>query len=314
MLRYPKIRYNVLSFFNTKEMRIWFCAELFFVIGGFFLFKRLQSHINVWDLIKKLYVRLTPALAFTFALCCIGGTVDFHRFPSILSLSTGLSIPDEVMHWGDWYVGVYFWCSLLFIGLFYNNLRWGFVWAVILCYLALCLRFNAHYDGWMKTYYTVIGTAFIRGIHGMGIGIFAAFLSDKINIVKKKSVSIFFTVLEIYFLWTIFYWLLRTPHSHLNFLEIEILFALLLICIVHSLGYLTKYLNKIKNIQLISRYAYPVMLGHIPVLKFLEMHKNYAQNGLACGLIIGGGILIGILEYHLVEQKIVPWVKKFFKC
>lgn len=232
-----EIETEMLSFLHTTFMQTWFGVEFFFIMGGFFLYKRIKSVPIPFDLIKKIYVRLLPSLLFVFGLCCMSKTVIFSKFPSILFLSTGLTIPGEVTGWGDWYVGVYFWCSLLFIGLFHNNIKQGFLWTAILSYIALCLKFNAPYWGWMKTYYTVIGNQLIRGIYSMGIGLMAAYLSEKIQVSKQKSLTCFFTVIEAYFLMLVFNYIARSSHSHVNFLEMEIIFAMLLISIENSLGY-----------------------------------------------------------------------------
>lgn len=308
------IKENVLNFFNTKTMHTWFVVEFFFIIGGFFLYNRILSTPNIFTLIKKIYTRLLPPLLFVFFLCVISGTCSFNKFPTILSLTTGLTIPGEVTGWGDWYVGVYFWCSLLFISLFSNNLRQGFLWASALSYITLCLKFNAPYDGWMKTYYTVIGNQLVRGIYSMGLGITAAYLSDKVRIIDKIGVTLFFGAFEIYCLISIFTYIARASHTPFNFWEIEIIFALFLISTANSLGFISKYLNKVKKIHLISRYSYPIFLGHIPFIKFLLQHQNCGFNDTTFGLIImEGAILTGVIEYHLIEKKVVPWITKYFQ-
>lgn len=313
MEKYPEINNEMLGLLSTKKTQTWFGVEFFFMIGGFFLYRRILSAQNIFELIKKIYIRLVPALLFVFLLCVASGTVGMAGFPGILSLTTGLTIPGEITGWGDWYVGVYFWCSLLFIGLFYNNIKQGFLWTGILAYFTLCLKFNAPYDGWMKTYYTVIGNQFVRGIYSMGLGIMAAYLADKIKVPNKKSIRVIFTVLEIYCLVCVFNYIARSSHSRFNFLEIEVIFGILLICIANSLGYITSYLNKISKIQLISRYTYPIFLGHIPFIKYLLSHQNCGFDDTACGLIVlEGATLMGIFEYHVIEKKVVPWIAKYF--
>lgn len=289
MERYSEVKTNVLAFFHTKGMQTWFGVEFFFLIGGFFLYKRLTQTENIFELVKKLYIRLLPALLFVFFLCVISGTSKVYQFPLILSLTTGLTIPGEVIGWGDWYVGVYFWCSLLFIGLFHNNVKQGLLWTAVLSYFTLCLKFNAPYDGWMKTYYTIIGNQFVRGVYSMGIGMAAAFLSERFLVADKKGIKFFFTAFEAYALVLVFNYIARTSHNHLNFWEMEIVFALFLISVAHSTGYISSLLNKVKRIQKISKYSYPVFLGHIPFIKFLLVHQSFGLNGATCGLIVLGG-------------------------
>lgn len=313
MEQYPSIKSSVLALLHTKEMHTWFGVEFFFVIGGFFLYKRILFTHNIFELIKKLYIRLVPALLFIFILCCVSKTSSYSGFPSILSVSMGLTIPGEVTGWGDWYVGVYFWCSLLFIGLFSNNIKQGFLWTGILAYFALCLKFNAPYDGWMKTYYTIIGNEVVRGMYSMGLGIATAYLAGKIKVPNRKSIRVIFTVFEIYCLVCVFNYIARSSHIRFNFWEMEVVFGILLICIANSLGYITSYLNKISKIQLISRYTYPIFLGHIPFIKYLLSHQNCGFDDTTCSLIVlWGATLIGIFEYHVIEKKIVPWITKYF--
>ena len=313
MKNYPGVKSVMLDFFHTKEMKTYMGVEFFFIIGGFFLYKRIQNSSNIFDLIKKIYIRLVPGLFFIFLICVLSSTVRISRFPMILSLTTGLSIPGEVTGWGDWYVGVYFWCSLLFIGLFHNNIRRGFLWTAVLSYFTLSLKFNAPYEGWVKTYYTIVGNLFIRGVHSMGLGMLTAYLTDKIQHPNNsRLLRIIFTALEVYCFVHIFNSVARTSHSHFNYFEIEIVFVILLVCISHSLGYITEYLNKAKNIRFLSKYTYGVFLGHIPFLKYLLVHPDLGLSGLSCSLIIiMGAIMTGIFEYHIVDKKVVPQITKY---
>ena len=317
MGQYPGIRSEIFNFFHTKEMRTSLGVEFFFMIGGFFLYKRILTAPSIFDLIKKIYIRLIPALLFVFLLCALSFTTTIISFPTILSLTTGLSLPGEVIGFGDWYVGVYFWCSLLFIALFYKNVKQGFLWAGILSYFAFSLQLHVSHE-WMDTYYKIIGTEFVRGIYSMTLGFVAAFLSEKVSLPQKKSIRFVFTLVEAYCFITIFNCIIRSSilnsvvrswRGYLNILEIEIVFTILLICISNSLGYITAYMNKIKNIRFLSKYAYGIFLGHIPIIKYLLKYTHLGD--LTCFLIIIiGAVILGVLEYHIVEKKIVPWIEK----
>lgn len=49
-------------------------------------------------------------------------------------------------------------------------------------------------------------------------------------------------------------------------------------------------------------------------MSILWAHNHYGLSGETCALVIlGGAIIIGIAEYHLIEQKLVPYLKKYFK-
>ena len=304
MERYSSVKDTVLNFFNTKYMQGWFCVEFFFIIGGFFLYLRIH---------KRIYLRLLPALVFVFCVCLLLGTVHRDRFPLILTMTTGLTIPGEATGWGDWYVGSYFWASCLYVGLFMLCRKQAFIWTFVLMYITICLKFNAPYDGFMKTYYTIVGNQFIRAIYSIGLGISAAYLAEKVDLKKNAFTISIFTILEIMGFLSVFYYIARSSHIHFNFWEMEIVFALLLISISKSFGWVSLTLNSISKIQYISRYTYSIFLGHIIFIKQLMSHQSYGLSGTSCALIIlGGATIAGVFEYHIVEKKIMPWIIKQF--
>uniref|UniRef100_UPI0040255848 acyltransferase family protein n=1 Tax=Candidatus Scatocola faecipullorum TaxID=2840917 RepID=UPI0040255848 len=313
MERYSSVKDTVLNFFNTKYMQGWFCVEFFFIIGGFFLYLRIQKTTSVNALVKRIYLRLLPALVFVFCVCLLLGTVHRDRFPLILTMTTGLTIPGEATGWGDWYVGSYFWASCLYVGLFMLCRKQAFIWTFVLMYITICLKFNAPYDGFMKTYYTIVGNQFIRAIYSIGLGISAAYLAEKVDLKKNAFTISIFTILEIMGFLSVFYYIARSSHIHFNFWEMEIVFALLLISISKSFGWVSLTLNSISKIQYISRYTYSIFLGHIIFIKQLISHQSYGLSGTSCALIIlGGATIAGVFEYHIVEKKIMPWIIKQF--
>lgn len=112
---------------------------------------------------------------------------------------------------------------------------------------------------------------------------------------------------------SVFYYIARSSHIHFNFWEMEIVFALLLISISKSFGWVSLTLNSISKIQYISRYTYSIFLGHIIFIKQLMSHQSYGLSGTSCALIIlGGATIAGVFEYHIVEKKIMPWIIKQF--
>ncbi len=309
---YPDVKDSVLRFLHTRETHTWFGVEFFFIIGGFFLYKRLQSTRNITELIKKIYLRLFPALLFVFLMCTV--FIDKHylyRFPLIFSLTAGIGLPEQATGWGDWYVSTYFWCSLLYIGIFCHKSKYAFLWTGILIYLTACLKFHAPYE-FMSTYYTVICTDFIRGIYSMGLGIIAAYLSEHFKVSDKLSLRLIFTIIELFFLWCVLKYIVSS--SRFSFWETELIFSALLILMDHSAGYISYALNKYKKIQYISRYTYSIFVSHIVCVSVLWTHRDIGLSGSIYSLFCGGGvILIGIFEYHIIEKKLVPQVIKYFQ-
>ncbi len=317
MQMYPEVKSNVLDCLNTRETHTWFGVEFFFIIGGFFLYRRISSEQNIWELTKKIYIRLMPPLLFVFLVCFVVGTKNselyFSRFPLILTLTAGVGLPGEATGWGDWYVSTYFWCSLLYMGILWSNPKGAFLWIGILMYCGLILKFNAPYE-WMGTYYTIICTDFVRGLYSFGLGIVIGYLSLKIKKLHRIEIRLFFTVLESYFLFCIVNYIARSSYSQFSFWEIELIFSFFLICCVHSLGYITQILNNCNKVYNFSKYTYSIFLCHIPCMSILWAHNHYGLSGETCALVIlGGAIIIGIAEYHLIEQKLVPYLKKYFK-
>lgn len=313
---YPDVGAKVLNFFNTTEMHTWFGVEFFFIIGGFFLYKKIVNISKPFEFIKKLWLRLFPALFFVFLLCCLFGTQNHNlyisRLPLIGTLTAGMGLPGEATGWGDWYVSTYFWCCLLYMGIFYACCKHAFLWVCVLIYLTVCLKFHGDYT-WMGTYYDIICTEFIRGIYSVGLGILTAYLSDKVKIVPKLALRLFFTGAELYCLLSVFNYIVRASVNNFTFWEIELVFAFLVVCMAHSLGYITSFLNKFSFIQFASRYVYSIFLCHIVCFSVLWSHDHYGFSGGTCAYIIfTGAIILGVFEYHVIEKKLVPWLLNYF--
>lgn len=310
---FPTTRQLALSFFHSDELRGWFGVEFFFIMGGFFLFNRIQKTSSAFDLIKKIYSRLTPPLVFIFLLCVLFTNVNIQKIPSILTLTTGLSIPKEIIGWGDWYVGTYFWSSCFLIGLFVSCKKQAFLVLCTVMYLLLCLKFNAPNLGWMETYYTIIGNQFIRGIYSLGIGMGAAFIANQLTLKKTSVTQICYTFVEVFGLIGVLSYIIYPRNSYFTFLEVEIVFAILMISFYSSYGYISSYLNKISQIKYISRYTYSVFLAHILPIRLLYFSRDKNLNAFEPLLFVFGmAIAIGIFDYHIVEKKVVPWLKKIF--
>lgn len=303
---------GMLNFFDSKEMHTWFGVEYFFIIGGFLLYSKIvKIRENVWEQVKHRWQRLFPALFFCFILCVLSGTCNISRLPDIVALLPGLSLGGEAIGWGDWYVGVYFWVTVLYIGLFCLCPRSAFVIMLGLVYFSLCLKFNAPYPGWDKTYFGVLSANVARGIYSIGIGIAAAFLAEKISLHSNKINYIAFTLLEAACLYVVLHYILH--RDKMNFLELEIVFAVLLISISKSAGAISGFFNKISSVSLISRYTYGFFLAHAVIIKFFRQYSTLGLSQYQSSVVIvSGGVLIAVAEYHFFEKKFLPRIKKYF--
>ena len=314
MLKFPDLKANWQIFFNSDADFFrcsGFAVECFFIIAGFFLYDKLQREGNTpQNLIIKMYIRLAPPLIFLFLLCVLFTSVKFIKFTEIVTLTIGMTIPGEVIGWGDWYVGVYFWIMSFYIGLFLLCPKQAWLVTLPIVYFTLCLQFNAKDLGWMKTYHTFIGTELIRGIYSIAIGLASGFIAHKLKNINKGK--IFFTIVESYCLIKICLFLI--VGASMNILNAEILMAILLILISHSYGYVSYYLNNISFINIFSKYTYSIFLMHIFPLRYLVINKKLLDcPNLSMLIVVIGGTVLGIMEYHLIEQKLVPYLKKYFK-
>lgn len=311
--RYPVLGEGMKEIFHSKKVlfaNTGFCVELFFIIAGFFLFKKLLlNQQSAKDIIKKLYFRVAPTFIFLFLLCVLFRIVSFSKMAEVLSLTSGLSIPKEVTGWGDWYVGVYFWVMAFYVGLFLYQPKKALWVMLIVMYFTICLKFNAPYNGWVTTYYTIIGSELIRGIYSVGLGLGVGYLASNISINENRVTRVFFTIVEAYCLFVLLKFMIRG--TNFDFLELEIIFGILLISISKSWGYLSAYFNRISSVQFYSKYSYQVFLMHIFPLRLLLKYNSFGFEPVTCVfLIFGGAIVLGVFEYHMIEGKLLPYLKK----
>lgn len=318
--RYSQESNNALTYlFGTAKHNMGMSVECFFVIGGFFLYKRLTSDISPFELIKKTWLRLAPGLIFAFLVCVTFSKVRFAHLPAILFLAqgTGVSHPDvHILNCGDWFVGCYFWTTCLIIGIFQLPKRWAFPVLGILMYAFLIMFFDN--PKWIANLTIqprvgIVTTGMIRGIYSMGAGVFVAFLAQHIYLPQRWPAKIFGTAFEIWLLAALYICFYRPHHSHLGYWEVIAVMSLLLLSISQSWGYLSQLLNKCSHIQYVSRYVFPALVGHIIAMKLIDTYHKFGF-GLAGGIIfvIGMSVVIGVIEYHLIEKMLIPKLRSYF--
>lgn len=312
----PSIKNSLLSFFHATYQHLGFGADLFFVIGGFFLYKRVIKPISVGKTVYKIYGRLLPGLLFAFLVCVIIHSRSFSYLPLVLSMSgvSGLfKSSGDILGWGDWFMYTYFWCCCLYIVLFSFSFRLGILSVLILSYFTIALRLHADYPGWGGVYYTIIGADIIRGVYGIGIGLIAAHISRIYPFRSSFIIKSICTALEIYLLVLVLGYLVgKSAMSH-SFWEIELYLALLLIICDGSRGWISTLFNNFKFIQHFSKYTYSILIGHIVTMNFVFFTLNKPNNwtSLEGTIVIGAGIVLAIMEYHFVEKWLVSKIKNY---
>lgn len=315
----PEDKAAFLNFFHAKHFSFPIVVEYFFVIGGFFLYKRATSGAPVWSLIKKTYSRLAPGVFFAFLLCLCWKIAHIYDLPDIVFLNVGLALKEGGdMGLGTWFLCVYFWSSCFLIALFSQSPKRAFLWLGVVLYAGFCLRGHikeADGRGLFLAWHGVWGTWFARGICSMGLGMLGGFLAEKFQTMPKKwPLRILFTLLEAYCLYELYRKVMVWKPSHFSYLSIQLLLVLLLVSIAGSYGYLSAALNKARWIWYLSRYTFAALIGHIIVgpLILVRYHQYFPVSGAwLLVIVIVVGYAVGMFEYHFVERFLVPKLQKW---
>ena len=314
MQMYPDIKSSVYNFLNSDLVPTWFCVEYYSIIGGFFIYRNAYKNGNLFDSIKHIYMRLFPAVFFLYFIALISGLAHIHMLPIILTMTQGMSIPiADAIGWGDWFTGAYFWASCFCISLLFYLKDKAFMFIVPLIYVLLVTQHHTTYPGWMKAYYGLIGSEFLRILYCVCLGALTSFLAQNLTFQKDKFARLLFTGLEVIF----FYFCFRRIFYGNSVISIVAItsFSLLLILMVNSAGIISYTLNKISQIHYLSRYTWSIFIGHAYWLTLLKDKGSELEfsNTIRCLIIIILAIMTGIFEYHIVEKKLVPWVISYFK-
>ena len=313
---HPKLQEMFLEFFHMKCHKLWFGAEGFFIIAGFFLYRSISAHKGTaFMLIKKLWVRLAPAMIFAVAILSSLGIVPWWKILDISYFLPGTGLSPEVIWNSEWFICVYFLISCLMIGLFNYSEKLAWVIVGIMAYVALSLLLHArsvrNYGVIDGMYYTLVSYGTCRGIVCMSLGMIASFMSENLPFSKGRLSRIVATFLELIAFYILFNYMLRTSLVHFTGLEVELGFTFLLISIAHSWGYISAVLNRMSWIQFFSRYTYPFLIGHAIMIKcFRSLSVSLVANYKAI-MVVGGGDLLGVVEYHLIERFLMPKIRAY---
>ena len=310
-----------LSFFHTSSHCLWGSVECFFILGGFFLYRNLchSRKKTVFQHIQKLWWRLVPGLVFAFVLLCvIDKGVSWYRFTICLFNISHFGLAPKVIGWGEYYIGTYFFISCLLIGLFTCCRRSAWLFIGIACYLLISLQLHvkpmSSANAFGGVYLSLIGRSLVRGFVGMSLGALGSFLSENIKISRRFGIRLLATAYEGLALFMLFGYLLTGPENfRFTLLEIELTFTILLVSIAHNLGYISSFLNRMNWVMYASRYTYSLLVAQIVSVQcVLVCFSDYFlsdENKVV--IMIGGGISLAIIEYHLVEKFLVPKIRMY---
>lgn len=311
----PSLKDIFLQVFHTKSHMLWFGVEGFFIIAGFFLYRSIIANkSSAFEHIKKIWIRLIPALLFAFTILAISGIVHWWKVIDLLFFIPGTGLAPEVIWNSEWFVCVDFLISCLVIGLFNYSRKSAWVIVGVLTYFALSLQLHARPVKYSNVidmvYYTLIANGICRGWVCMMLGMLAAFISQNLSLHRGKLLRVAATILEGLALYILLDYM---RHSRVRFspLEVELALTLFMVSVAHSLGYISSILNRISWIQFFSRYTYPFLIGHAVMIKCVKEYASSLDNDYKAVMVIGGGILLGVIEYHLVEKFLVPKIRAY---
>lgn len=309
---------SVYSFLGLKYWKVYyFAVELFFITGGFFLYKTIEKTNSPLKIIKKYYLRLLIPLLFVFILSLMCGFVSLEQFPLILTMVLETGIHSEIIYWGDWYPCIYFWSICLFTGIFFTCKKQSMMLTIIILFVIFSVLYHIPCQKFSETYLNFIPYAFLRGISSVGLGVMAAYLSSLFpKILHNKNIIInsLFTAIEITCLAYTFAYLLNLK-SFYSF-SVQIMFSLMLIATFNFPGYITKCFAKLKFIPKLSKYVYPVFISQIFCINIVAcLNSIYEKpaNETAIVLIYIYIIALGAFEYHVIEKWLIPNLKNLFK-
>ena len=321
---FPAFKKVIFSLLHTPQISYGQAVEFFYLIGGFFLYKRVTSGLPTSSLIYKTYMRLLPGMLVAFlVLVCIHYTPVSH-FPLVLSLLGGTALDKSYyMGFGEYFISTYFWSTCLFISIFTKFPKSALLWLGIILFLSFTLSCHKQLigdqmkavvgNGSFDAYYGIFGVRMVRAIQCMGLGLIVGYLARVIILPRVVWFRITFTLIEGACTYCVFHHIIDTRHSSFSYLGILIVFSILLISISQSYGYFSAVLNKASWVQCISRYTLPVFFSQITVMAVMVKYKGF---GLSCipGMIIFlvAAIILGVIEYHVIEQYLVPKLKKNF--
>ena len=314
----PEVKKELCEYLGTQSIRPGFAVEFFFIIGGFFLGRKIKQakELNALQSIGHVWIRLTPGLLFFYALLLALGARSWSMYPFFYFPTGHNGLAGELIGWGDWYVGAYFAISCLFIGLFSTCREKAWLWLCLFVFFAQCMQVNVKplkglalgglFFGW-------IPASLVRGYTCMGIGVVAAYLSDQWQLRRTRLVRILATVLELGSLVLMFNFMYRSSQVRYSFIAVEFSFAFLLISASHSWGLISSLVNRMSWVQLVSRYTYSFLLAQAALFRYMYVNRSFHLEGPIAALVILIAVIpMTLIEYHLIEGWLVPKLKRFF--
>ena len=279
------------------------------MMGGFFLFEgMLRKKTEIVSFVKKLYLRLAPAVLFLGLIYLLAGVKELKTLLSLATFSMGFGMPSAVLYWGDWYISVYFWGMIFFFLLLSipHKAKWALILGLV--YFATSLRFHNKLTH-EHMYFNWLGGGVVQGIGSIGLGVLTAAVNQHLFLSKQTVIRLFYTMLEVVL--AIFILKNLAQDQGLTHIQTLFVFALALILFFRNAGYFSSMINQGKWIFFLSRYAYGFFVGQMLAMRIIKYAHLPAEWEIFWAFMIT--ILFALVEYHLVEKKVVPVLLSYAK-
>ncbi len=294
-------------------------VEGFLILGGYFLYRSYQSGKSMEQFAVDRVVRLWPVLAFYTIIMLVFFGLDAYTavFDLLFLRATGISLDSYGV---IWYIGPFFWCSLLLYALLrLMQPRWHGLMLAILTYVGYVMNINLYSGGLGRDVeYGFVSMAMLRVLAGLSLGCLLAMLLRHQQAKAAANAQNFRwrvvqSVAEIGLsAFLVAYLLLGLPQSQ-NQLIVVIAFFLLLYCVCREGNGIVSILLGNPLLAKLGRYAYSIyvmqQISFYILWRTLWLQSDFVYYHtywcIAASVLFS--VLVGVLTYHLVERPVVKW-------
>ena len=309
------------------------CVDFFFIISGFFLFRKIDKSEDTVHFAKNKIIRLLPTIWFSIAVYFIlslfisGMPFNFNNnIQSIFLLnSIGFSSHQSMGSTHQaWFIAALFWCSLFY---FYINKIFDKKYTNLIIWLIVAGGYgfilNCNYPGFAgakSNSFLFINQGIVRALAGLGVGYFLVMLYESgfLKTINKPG-KIIISLLEIYLMgFLVFYLNISPTIPGNNYFLYIIIFTILFYLFIIKQGALSNLLNN-RISGVIGQWSYSIYIMHIIIFDLIRVlllpnNKNIVLNhpieSFITGIVLA--IIAGIATFYLFEKPVTKYLKKKF--
>ena len=300
-------------------------VEGFLIIAGYFLYFSYVRKPNkpYIEFVVERFVRLWPVFAVYTILSIFVYKLDIQN--AILDLcllrGTGISLNSFGI---IWYIGPFFWCSLLVYGILkcFNNKTSALLFALI-TYFGYAINLNLSNGGLTrKILLGFISGGMLRVLCGLCVGCLLAMAIEAFcNTYENKEngiTTILFTLIELVCIPFFFVVYVYRKGVFNNAFVVVIFTVLLVTCLVNRKGILSRIVD-LPIFSCLGKYCYSIYvmqsISFTILSKTLWKYSDFINENVILTLVLSiiTSFIVGVLSYYLIEQPTVYLYKKYKK-